>query len=179
MFQHRTHSQDSGVSLLVAIIVVAVVMFISAAVSGMSFNQLQLTSIGENSQYAFYAADSGIECALYWDLLHDAFPSPDEVGDGSTGDIECNDNSSDSSWGVKEMSVDENVACDGGTCDITTFKIVGLLSEPEACAQQVTVTETQMSDGRIRTDVESLGRNDCSNDADPDRTVERAVRVTY
>lgn len=33
--------------------------------------------MGRESQYAFYAADTGAECALYWDVRHNYFaPSP-------------------------------------------------------------------------------------------------------
>ena len=41
------------------------------------FNLVQkeiiLSSLGRDSQYAFYTADSALECALYWDFQQQAF----------------------------------------------------------------------------------------------------------
>ena len=34
----------------------------------MAVRQVLLSGTGRDSQYAFYAANTGIECAMYWDL---------------------------------------------------------------------------------------------------------------
>src|SRR5690606_31977989 len=37
------------------------------------YKQIVLSSTARQSQYAFYAADSAMECALYWDQRENAF----------------------------------------------------------------------------------------------------------
>ena len=37
---------------------------------------MALSGTGRDSQFAFYAADVGAECALYWDLKHHVFVIP-------------------------------------------------------------------------------------------------------
>ena len=40
---------------------------------GITRKEIILSSIGRDSQFAFYAADSAAECSLYWDIRHDLF----------------------------------------------------------------------------------------------------------
>ncbi|MBI2038934.1 MAG: hypothetical protein HYT22_01460 [Candidatus Niyogibacteria bacterium] len=40
--------------------------------------EVGLSGTGRDSQFAFYAADFGAECALYWDLKHHRFEIPTE-----------------------------------------------------------------------------------------------------
>ncbi|MEX0930600.1 MAG: hypothetical protein WDZ79_02885 [Candidatus Paceibacterota bacterium] len=174
--QQHAHTREGGISLLVAVIVVGMVLFIATSISGVSYHQLQLSSIGENSQYAFYAADSGIECALYWDLLYNAFPTPGDTSaviNSKIAQIECNGatGSDLAPSGASMISVVEGV--DTVT---TTFQVPNLLVSPPACAHQITVTES-LDKGLIKTEVESRAKNDCG--APAHRAVERAVRVTY
>ena len=62
-----------GFTLLLAAIVSSIVLSIGAAIFSIALKQVTLASTGKNSQFAFYAADSGAECALYWDIRTAAF----------------------------------------------------------------------------------------------------------
>src|SRR6185503_12307738 len=42
--------------------------------------ELILSSVGRDSQYAFYAADTAAECALYWDMRHSYFATTTPAG---------------------------------------------------------------------------------------------------
>lgn len=80
------HSKH-GFTLLVSIIVTGILLLVSFVVANVAFKQLILVYVGAESQQAFYAADSGIECAEYWDTKNSSgissFSSP-------SGSITCN-----------------------------------------------------------------------------------------
>jgi len=67
------HTSQRGFTLLLAAIVSSIVLSIGAAIFSIALKQVTLASTGKNSQFAFYAADSGAECALYWDIRAAAF----------------------------------------------------------------------------------------------------------
>lgn len=60
--------KTKGFTLLVAIIVTSMLLIISFVVANIAYKQLILANSNQESQYAFYNADSGIECAVYWDF---------------------------------------------------------------------------------------------------------------
>lgn len=56
-----------GFALLVAVIFMSVMLSFGLALGSLSYKQQVLASSAIQSQYAFYAADSALECALYED----------------------------------------------------------------------------------------------------------------
>lgn len=62
-----------GFTLLLAALVASIVLSLGASIYTIAVKQVQLSSLGRDSQFAFYAADTGAECALYWDVRYDAF----------------------------------------------------------------------------------------------------------
>jgi hypothetical protein len=80
--------KNKGFTLLMAIVTTSLLLVISFMVVNIAFKQLIISSVNEESQYAFYNADSGLECAIYWDL-HD--PSALSQFDSSSvsGAINC------------------------------------------------------------------------------------------
>jgi hypothetical protein len=113
--------------------------------------ETKLSFAGKESQYAFYAADSGLECTLYWDYQFESFST------STSAAIECEGESftvggNGYSPGVSEITV--HFA--GGYCAI--------------------VRVWQYESPR-RTTVESRGYNTCDTNS-PIR-VERAIRATY
>jgi Tfp pilus assembly protein PilX len=59
---------SDGFTLLLALITANIVLIISLGVYGIIIREIELSGLGRESQIAFYAADSGIECVLYWDV---------------------------------------------------------------------------------------------------------------
>jgi hypothetical protein len=49
------------------------VLALGSSIFGIAKKQVTLSSIGRDSQFAFYAADNGAECALYWDIRFGSF----------------------------------------------------------------------------------------------------------
>jgi hypothetical protein len=56
-----------GFTLFIALIVSSLLLAIGFSLSTIILKQLIFANSGKESQLAFYAADSGAECALYWD----------------------------------------------------------------------------------------------------------------
>ena len=83
------HAQ-AGFTLLLAALVASVVLTLGAAIFQIAQKQLTLSGIGRDSQFAFYAADTAAECALYWDFRYSYYAtatpptvvSPDPRCDG-------------------------------------------------------------------------------------------------
>jgi hypothetical protein len=64
-----------GFVLLLAVLVSGILLALGFALYNIASKELVLSSAARDSQFAFYAADSGIECALYWSRKFDAFSS--------------------------------------------------------------------------------------------------------
>lgn len=62
-----------GFTILLAALVASLVLALGISIFTIAQKQLILSSLGRGSQFAFYAADSGAECALYGDLRLRAF----------------------------------------------------------------------------------------------------------
>lgn len=74
MMHAPTHSrQQRGFALLIALVLTSVVLALGMALLDIAYKQVVLSSSAKNSQYAFYNADSALECALYYDQQQGAF----------------------------------------------------------------------------------------------------------
>lgn len=62
-----------GFALLIAIIFMSVMLSLGLALSSVSYKQAVLASGAIASQYAFYAADAALECALFADQRRNLF----------------------------------------------------------------------------------------------------------
>lgn len=82
-----------GFAVLYAVITASVLLLIGLAISNISFKELVLSSQIKDSQTGIFAADAGLECALFWDLKHPGFtasifggyPTLDTLGNGLVG----------------------------------------------------------------------------------------------
>lgn len=62
-----------GFTLLIAVVISSVILSLALALIDVAYKQIVLASTAKQSQYAFYAADSALECILYYDQKSDAF----------------------------------------------------------------------------------------------------------
>lgn len=65
-----------GFALLIAVIFMSVVLSFGLALGSLGYKQQVLASSAIESQYAFYAADAALECALYADQQQALFNPP-------------------------------------------------------------------------------------------------------
>jgi hypothetical protein len=143
-----------GMTLLVTLLVVAVLVSASTAIYAIAYRQVVFSSSARESGKSFFAADTGLECAMYWDLKKNVFSEG-----GASLTTECD--SVDVEWtlnpndGGDDPFYEANIDFSNGTC------------------AYVTLTQT-----RDETRVESRGYNlPCSSTSD--RKLERALRATY
>ncbi len=149
--------KNKGFTLFVAVVIMGVLLLVATGIISLAFKQSLISYAGRESQVAFYAADTGMECAVYWDVHNSSGSSAFATTTGST--INCNKDGGNSSnqWVV------------GGSSQ-SSFSLT-FLPEPY-CA---TVTVTKNANGS--TLIQSKGYNTCS--VLSPRRVERAVRATY
>lgn len=69
----KISNSESGFTILLAALVASLVLTLGVSIFSIAQKQVILSSLGRSSQYAFYAADSGAECALYWDIRFNFF----------------------------------------------------------------------------------------------------------
>jgi hypothetical protein len=151
----RFSIQHKGFTLLMAVITTSMLLIVSYMVVNIAYKQLLISNTNQESQYAFYSADSGVECATYWDLK--AGPS---VFSPSTGtSISCNGSSitpSTTSYNSSGISTSSfTVALTKGCVDVDVVK------------NQSTGVTT----------VNSRGYNNCA--AGAQRKFQRGVTITY
>jgi len=60
--------RSGGFTLLLAALVASIVLALGTSIYTLAQKQVQLSALGRDSQFAFYAADTAAECALYWDF---------------------------------------------------------------------------------------------------------------
>ena len=150
---------NQGFTLFIALTITATLLLVSTGIVTVALRQAFLTSSSRESQYAFYAADTGIECAIYWDVKNPTGYSAFATTTGPTT-INCNydavNNPSNS------MSV--------GTSNVSTFTI---RFNPRPYSADVIVTKN--NDGT--TNIVSNGFN--TFDSSNPRRTQRSVKVNY
>lgn len=67
--------KQRGFTLLLAALVSSLVLILGVSIFELVQKDITLSSLGRDSQFAFYAADTAAECALYWDVRFDYFSS--------------------------------------------------------------------------------------------------------
>lgn len=73
MSKPRINSRSRGFIMLYTALVVSLLLAVTASMASIAFKRTQLSITNEASQNAFYAAESGLECGIYWDRNEDAF----------------------------------------------------------------------------------------------------------
>lgn len=176
-------ARQRGFTIFFATLVSSLALAIGLAIYDIVQRQLQLSTVVSQSQYAIYAADSGAECALYWDSKYNGsgsvFPSnsagtllPAGVVCGSY-DVAANGTpptpfvAQPTGWTPWTMVSNGNAAT-------TTFMLT-FPSYPY-CAK-VEVGKTVAADGTIHTNIFSHGYNTCVPNA-PGQ-LEREFKVNY
>lgn len=62
-----TGSNLKGFTLLIAVVLASIAVSVTLALTNFGYKSLILSSSAKDSQYAFYAADAALECALFHD----------------------------------------------------------------------------------------------------------------
>lgn len=80
----RAPGNGRGFVLLYAVMTSTIILAVGVSIISIALKQLSISTLSRESQYAFYAANTGAECALYWDfhgVLKMVAGSPDAAYD--------------------------------------------------------------------------------------------------
>lgn len=83
MNNRHSHNLKSGYALFTSIMLTGMLVLIAYATSNFSIKQLLLSGTTAESHAAFYVADTGVECALYWDLKNPSNPTKSAFDPGA------------------------------------------------------------------------------------------------
>lgn len=119
-----------GFALLIAVIFMSVMLALGLALGSLGYKQELLASSAVESQYAFYAADAALECALYADQQQNLFAYASHNASTPPNTITC-DNMSATQMSYsytagasgllyvsERLSLDSNKHC----ADVTVYK---------------------------------------------------------
>lgn len=153
----HTHTQR-GFTLLIAVILASVTLAMALALLDVAYKQVTLAFAAKYSQYAFAAADSALECALYYDQKNDTFNYSLSPAPGSVT-VNCNGNTAvvafDNTVSPRQRSF--TLPCAGGS------------------GQSAVVKVYKASDAT--TQIYANGYNSCSTT--DVRRVERGLKISY
>ncbi len=181
-------NKQKGFALLMAVIVTSTLLLISFSLSDISFKELILSSAGRDSQIAFYAADSGVECAMFWDVRNPLGSNGASAFSTSTAHIiNCSGRSifTDSVPNVPTVPTETPTVVGGSfastppdvsifVIDLDILPLDGLFNGP--CAI-VRVKKEQWVNGFGATTITSRGYNTC--DRNSSTRLERQRIETY
>lgn len=163
-------NKKKGFTLLIAVLVSGIVLSIGLAILNITLKTYKLSIVARESNYAFYTADSILECMFYWDGLTAGTPFVSETEPGGTGD-------------------DSNIECDGTSINITTTLATAnvgasqqrtyttLISPIQTASFCGTAEITKVMGVSTSTTIIARGRNTCTVSAET--RVERALRAVY
>lgn len=166
-------NHKNGFSIFLAVMVTSILLLVAFSVSYLSSKELSFSGVNRESQYAIFAADSGIECALYWDSKEGSDPFATST---SHGPITCAGQSVGSGQNVAGTTT---LASIGGGGNANPTSVLGFYVNAGATSGPCSiVTIYKYYDGPdLVTHIHSYGYNTCDQAA-PQR-VERGIEVRY
>lgn len=196
---------ESGFALLLTLVVITVILAVGLTLLQITMKQLSLSAISRESEIAFYAASTGIECMQFWRsvpparaaLLHEGW-------DGEPYDpsepvyLECGDTNPVSYEEVTSL-IDENIyvykysynlsydplTTTDDTCVETTLFLTDLREETSNADEDISdfnegLKEISCDAGTICTTIFSRGYNrSCGDDLNSLFTVQRELTIEY
>jgi Tfp pilus assembly protein PilX len=162
------YKKNKGFTVLFAVIVSALVLAIGISIANITLKQIRISSLGRESQIAFYSADSGAECVMYYDLVENIFATSSNSTPTNTI-INCFGESVQIVFEPTENFADRATS---------TVVISNAGAEASLCATvQIGKYDTNADTFVDKTIILSRGYNTCNSDSD--RLLERGIRIRY
>lgn len=192
-----------GFVLAFSLLISSIVLALAFGIFNILLKQIVLTSSAKDSQIAFYAADAGAECALYWDTHTSrtisnsptAFDTNGNYLYSYTGIFAIPNSYPDIALGYPDPNSVIDYLDQGGTtlnCGLmmrdayytsgdttsaqTQFEF-DLTNDSKVCAKVLVEKGVDIGGPGYDTRIQSRGYNDCN--ASNMRRVERAIEVKY
>ncbi len=177
-----------GFVMLYAILVSTVILVIGLSLLGILIEQIPLSGIERESSLSFYAADSGMECALYGDS--DAVTPSLGAFHDAPASVRCNGGSLDNLFPIPPPVAVSCPPTVGGSCHLHTYDFDVTFPSEGTCVS-VTVTKVMKDEDlsavppvleeAVTTNIQSRGYNTVcppAASAKPWR-LERGIKVDY
>lgn len=179
----------SGFTIFLAVIVSGLLLLVVLSISNLALKETILSGAGRESELAFFAADSGVECALFWDYQN---PDPATGFQREQGAFISPIQSIDCGAGVTYQNPATGVGFDPADypsfdpgdpfslnkpiCGVNPVQSNFTVSFDNSTCALLSVSKCY--DGTtLKTQIESRGRSSC--DVSDPRRFERAIRVIY
>jgi hypothetical protein len=161
--------KNKGFVILFAVTLTGIILAIALGVADIAFRENKFATNSKDANDAFFAADTGIECALFFD-------KPTSCNSGTTTCFPV----PASSLPVACASATPSNSTSGSTVTYS-FMVTGLGSTAESCAKVIVTKDGDSEPPFIKTKIVSKGYNiggaSCSSsNKDP---VEREINVRY
>lgn len=192
------HMKKNGFTIFFAVLVASLALAVGLAIYDLLLRELSLSQTATQSQFAIYAADTGAECALYWDQKYINGGTNNNGGSGgafATSSLDTLAASSGIFCTVQSNGVSQDISAQGtppvagfglpptswtawtitstASAATTTFTIVLGSNATSSCA----VVTVGKSGNPSQTSVVSHGYNTCSSSGMV--RIERALQVNY
>lgn len=143
--------------MLFTVVIISIILALALGIADVTFKQTILSELARDSQLAFYQADSGVECGLYYDLSVGQFPPKTQVTT-VPNQITCGNNTA--SFVPLQSNTDyfvyaEDVGNQKNPCFVITF---------------------DKTNYPTKSSVSTRGYSTCASNT---KQVERALNVTY
>ncbi len=196
---------NSGFALLLTLVVISIILAVGLTLLQITMKQLSLSAIARESEIAFYAASTGLECMQYWRssppiraaLLQESWDGVAYDSDVPVY-LECADSSpvtyeevtnmiDDKVYGYKyayNLSYNPLVTTDD-TCVETTMFLIDLREEASPVVEDISdlnegLAEISCDEGNVCTTIFSRGYNrPCGYGLNSIFTVQRELTIEY
>lgn len=192
-------SKSAGFTLFVAVLVSSLLLAVGFSIGNIVLKQLTIAGGGGGSLVAFYAADSAIECATYWDRKKDDGStwtlgpfSTSTLADGGfdpASSLQCGPNGQVKGW---TKTCDNSAICNNSSLAATTTFTIDF-KDPNypsylACASVAVYKEynpltseeiTRMDARGYNTDLVPVSGGGYACNLERQRVVERGILQNY
>ena len=165
---------ESGFTLLIAALIASIVLSLASAIFSIAKKQVALSSLSQQSQYAFYASDTAAECALYWDVRFGYFapvtpvlPAPFTVPVCDTQPLVVTNTNPGTYPYMMSFEFEPNGVC----AKVTIQKCQGTISEAGVCTFNGATVSTKIHVDGFNTSCATISTNPIA--------LERSVEVDY
>ncbi|MFA6338436.1 MAG: hypothetical protein WCW87_00005 [Candidatus Paceibacterota bacterium] len=170
-------NQNKGFTLLFAVLITSLLLSLSISLLNINYKEYSLSGYGRESQYAFYAADTGGACALYWDIKANSFATS-----STPSQIMCSNMNVQNDSGVDTLvggGGDSTITLKDGSSVVGNEYIFNYKILPEGYYVVVKVQkyyDKSLNPWVLRTHIESRGYNVTPTAANNKR-VERGLEI--
>lgn len=151
-----TQNNKKGFAMLFTVLIVSIILSLALGIADVTYKQTILSGLAKNSQLAFYQADAGVECGMYYDLHQGQFPRGSNITDVPST-LTCGNTT---------------VALDSGNSMTDYFIYTTNAPSKNPCYSVLFDKSTDP----VKDVISSRGYSTCSTTA---QQVERGLKVTY